>query len=130
MIAVSLNRIKNIIDNFEVPTFNKIKYSLQSKCLERTQSIVAEKHIILINGGVAVGKSTVAYNLFKHMTNGEIFFISHDAVFYKFFSNNDLFDIGYDIARQFKNSKLEECVLGGESFVWETVLSKDKKNIY
>ena len=127
MSDVSLKQIQSLMANFELAAFNDIQKFLQLRCLRENDAALCDKRIVIINGGVASGKSTVAYNIFKQIIGDELFYLGNDAVYYKMFNHVSPFDDGYDMARDFTNRKLDEIAQAGKSFVWETVLSKEHK---
>ena len=130
MSTISLKQIQDLIKNFEMESFGKTQDFLKSICLKKTKNIADNKSIVIINGGVATGKSTIAYNLFKQVILDNFFYISNDSVYYKMFHSDHSFEINYDKAREFTNKKLNESILAGKSFVLETVLSKDIKRVF
>lgn len=85
------------------------------------------KSIYIISGGIAAGKSTLSYNFINHFNLENLPFVSTDVYYSKFFLNDDQFEKYYDKARKFTDERLELYIKNEESFVWETVLSKDKK---
>ena len=127
MSNVSLKQIQNLMTNFEFAAFNEVQDFLRQECLCENDAKHDDKRIVIINGGVAAGKSTVAYNFFKQIIGNELFYLSNDSVYYKMFNHISPFDEGYDMARDFTNRKLDEIAQAGKSFVWETVLSKEHK---
>lgn len=85
------------------------------------------KTIYIITGGIASGKSTLSYNFINYFNIAELPFVSTDVYYNVFFKNNDKFEEYYNKTRQFTDERLDLYLSKGESFVWETVLSKEKK---
>ena len=88
------------------------------------------KTLYIITGGIASGKSTLSYNFIKHFDFINLPFVSTDVYYDIFFANNDQFDKYYDKARKYTDERLDLYRESGESFVWETVLSKEKKRVF
>ena len=90
-----------------------------------------DKTIYLISGSIAAGKSTIAYNFVNYFKMTDLPFVSTDVYYKVFFEKLDGdFDTKYNMARKFTDKTLDRYINEGQSFIWETVLSKNKKQIF
>lgn len=130
MIDITLDRIRVLEKTYKLKSFTFISEFLSSICSKNNQKVEKsneEKVIYLITGGIAAGKSTLSYNLIKtfHLENYP--FVGTDIFYNLYFSNLQDFDIGYEKARNYTDEILNDYANNGISFIWETVISKQKK---
>lgn len=90
----------------------------------------ANKTIYLISGGIASGKSIIAYHLIKSLELAHLPYVSSDTYYKKYFYCDQSFEEGYDKARAHTDKMLFQFLQSDASFVWETVLSKKKKETF
>lgn len=88
-----------------------------------------DKVIYLISGSIAAGKSTITYNFINRFQLADLPYVSTDTYYRVFFEQIEGcdFDDKYNMTRKFTDYKLDGYFNEGKSFVWETVLSKKKK---
>lgn len=89
-----------------------------------------DKTIYLITGGIATGKSIFAYNLIRFFNLENLPYVSSDTFYYKYFCTNGNFSDNYNCAREYTDKILSHYSKEYYSFIWETVLSKRKKETY
>lgn len=133
MIEISLDSINKFIDSFEVKPFTFVADYLNSLCRLNdlnTRNQKNEKVIYLITGGIAAGKSTLSYNLIKWFKLNNYPFVGTDIFYNLYFAGSDEFEIGYNKAREHTDKILYDYASNGVSFIWETVISKQKKIDY
>ena len=88
---------------------------------------MSNKIVYLISGGIAAGKSTLSYNVMRKLHLEQLPFVSTDIYYKEFFSQNVSFDVGYARARTYTDKIIDYYIRIEQSFVWETVVSKEKK---
>ena len=89
------------------------------------------KTVYIITGGIASGKSTLSYSFLRHfLPDASMPFVSTDVYYSTFFDKGGDFDTQYNRARLFTDRIADRYLEEGVSFVWETVVSKEKKRIY
>lgn len=114
------------IDIVDLDTHN----NLFNRMSENHGNLGTNKIIYLITGGIATGKSVITYNLIRHFKLGNLPYVSSDTYYYKYYNLIANFDEGYACARTHTDEVLNRYLQNGYSFVWETVLSKAKKEIF
>ncbi len=97
---------------------------IKIKCIPQVDS---SPQLWVITGGIASGKSTIAYSLIRFFQLETLPYISSDYIYKAFFNDCLDFDFGYNRARTITDKSLSVCINNGISLVWETVFSKDKK---
>ena len=131
MKIVSLQSINNFEKYYSVISYKNASAFLSSICVKKYDEdspSILNKTIYLITGGIAAGKSTVLYNLIKYFELYDIPFVGTDAFYNAYFSDlYETFEYGYNKAREYTDALLSSYSLRGQSFIWETVLSKQKK---
>ena len=89
-----------------------------------------QKSAYIITGGIASGKSTIAYSLINYLGIETLPYLSSDTFYKAFFSENPSFEDGYNMARKLTDSLLDKYIERNASFIWETLFSKKKKEEY
>ena len=87
-----------------------------------------EKILYLITGPIAAGKSTCISCLIDYLGLSSLEYISADTYYSLYFK--DFFSsegIAYARAKQYCTYKLHKAVSQSRSFIWETVVAKEKK---
>lgn len=142
---ITFNSVYDMVKNYQRPPFvNVNSFFLQKSQTDsdivsvvksggtdfsRSISDSNSKVLYLVSGSIAAGKSTVAYEVVNYFGLQAVSYLSSDS-FYKAFFESLYFNEGYDKARQLTDILLDYFAKIGKSFVWETVLSKEKKKDY
>ena len=131
---ISLSQLQRTEEEFRLYRYSEISQFFISKYLEQIKKSdlnnpdSSNKQILIITGGVGAGKSTVTYNLIKHLNLEDFLFIGTDTIYYSTFAGEGSFDINrYNDARKFTDEIISQYVANNKSFIWETVFSKEKK---
>ncbi|MCH5151546.1 MAG: hypothetical protein J1F65_02670 [Clostridiales bacterium] len=115
------------IDIVDYPTRSSF---LNKCCCNKSIKGGAHKILYLITGGIATGKSVVSYNFIRNFGLQSYPYVSSDSYYQVFFHKQGSFEEEYNQARQYTDDVLNELLVNSATFVWETVLSKEKKHAY
>lgn len=145
MNEITFDSVYNMIRNYQRPTFMSVNSFFLKKSqtdndivsvvksggvdFPRSISDSNSKVLYLVSGSIATGKSTIAYEVINYFGLQAISYLSSDS-FYKAFFESSNFNEDYAKARQLTDILLDYFAKIGKSFVWETVLSKEKKKDY
>lgn len=87
-----------------------------------------EKVLYLVSGPIGAGKSTYAKSLINYFGLSSLEYISADIYFLLYFKDSSSSEgEAYSKAKQYSYYKLDKAISQGRSFIWETVVAKDKK---
>ncbi len=135
MITITLDAIYEMIK--ETPNSDFITTSRFFEQLYEKQGILpsnghsdASKTLFLITGGIGAGKSTLAHKFVDYFGLFALPFISTDLFYRVHFKDKSEFENDYNKARIMTDERLLALQDANSSFVWETVLSKEKKRSY
>lgn len=135
MITITLDAIHEMVKETQnsdfVTTSHFFEQLYANQCIPLTQAHSDSKKILfLITGGIGAGKSTLAYKFVNYFELFELPFISTDLLYSVHFKNKSEFERDYNNARNMTDERLLTLQTANCSFVWETVLSKEKKRCY
>lgn len=114
----------DVVDNF-LGKINDRENSTND--LIAPQKYDGDKTVILVSGGIAVGKSTIVWNLINLFDLAKIPYISANKYYDKYFKGKSTFIKDYNAARELTDKELNTFMTNSTTFIWETVLSKSKK---
>lgn len=120
----SINRFLREVE--KTPYITALRY-LSAKTEINMNCQNAEKIIYLFVGNIAAGKTTLAYNFIKYFDLIDLPYVNTDIYYNVFFRDKSHFDTDYEEARTYTDEALNNILKEKKSFVWETVLSKSKK---
>ena len=128
----TLSKFSEFINNIKIYDDKYISNFLLKYYLDVGLSkSIDEKLLIIISGGIATGKSTIAYNLIKKYAHLFLPYICCDIIYNNSYKNSHIsFNKSYNKARKHTNKILKQLVLNNTSFIWETVFSKKKKELF
>lgn len=143
MNTVTYCSIQNFVDNYQQCDFFTVSRFFTKKAQNDQRLInlyngnntnfcidpTLDKTVFLFSGSIAAGKSTVAYSFIKYFDLNNLPYVSSDYFYKAFFSSNN-FEIDYNKSRKYTLRLLHELYEYGNSFIWETVFSKDEKKIF
>ncbi|MCM1368082.1 MAG: zeta toxin family protein [Roseburia sp.] len=130
MIDITLDSVRKIEHLYKIESFAFVSEFFNSICKLNKQNVDNSndgKVIYLITGGIAAGKSTLAYNLITNFHLEKYPYVGTDFFYNLYFSDSVEFEVGYNKARNYTDEILKRYAENGISFIWETVISKQKK---
>ncbi len=127
---VNVDAVITFMENYKIVDHDSIIKKLHIAINNRSIGIHDNKQVaIIVTGPIAVGKSTLIYNMFDYFDFDGIEYIGTDIYYLKCkrFLSINTFKERYNKCKYYAYDRIRNAIAEGCPFIWETVISKKEK---